>query len=68
MFNDILSKTECTSLIERLSRCAFPFQCAHGRPSMAPVLDMGTEPLPHAWTGEEPVDVRKERWKKWMES
>lgn len=42
MFNDILSLEDCHSLISRLSRCAFPFQCAHGRPSMVPLLDMST--------------------------
>ncbi|KAJ6164248.1 DNA mismatch repair protein (Mlh3) [Penicillium chermesinum] len=40
MFNDPLSITECELLIGRLARCAFPFQCAHGRPSMIPVLDL----------------------------
>ena len=34
MFNDILSHEECVGLLERLAKCAFPFQCAHGRPSM----------------------------------
>ncbi|KAK1994360.1 hypothetical protein LX36DRAFT_683717 [Colletotrichum falcatum] len=42
MFNDVLSKDECESLISRLSRCSFPFQCAHGRPSMVPLVDMRT--------------------------
>jgi hypothetical protein len=41
MFNDPLSKTDCVDLVHRLARCAFPFQCAHGRPSMAPLLDLG---------------------------
>jgi DNA mismatch repair protein MLH3 len=39
MFNDSLSRDECQNLVERLARCAFPFQCAHGRPSMIPVVD-----------------------------
>ncbi|KAH8693168.1 hypothetical protein BGW36DRAFT_302929 [Talaromyces proteolyticus] len=39
MFNDNLSRTECANLVSRLSCCAFPFQCAHGRPSMIPVAD-----------------------------
>ena len=34
MFNDVLSIRECESLVRRLSDCSFPFQCAHGRPSM----------------------------------
>ncbi|WQF82395.1 hypothetical protein CDEST_07409 [Colletotrichum destructivum] len=42
MFNDVLSRGECESLVLRLSRCSFPFQCAHGRPSMVPLVDMRT--------------------------
>ncbi|KAI0424670.1 hypothetical protein F5Y09DRAFT_323744 [Xylaria sp. FL1042] len=41
MFNDPLSLEECTSLLKRLADCAFPFQCAHGRPSMVPLIDLG---------------------------
>ncbi|KAJ5579058.1 hypothetical protein N7450_007925 [Penicillium hetheringtonii] len=40
MFNDSLTIEECQVLITRLARCAFPFQCAHGRPSMVPILDL----------------------------
>lgn len=42
MFNDKLTKAECKTLIERLSECVFPFQCAHGRPSMIPIVDVGS--------------------------
>lgn len=41
MFNDPLTKAECETLVRRLSECKFPFQCAHGRPSMIPLVDMG---------------------------
>ena len=41
MFNDVLSVDECTTLVRRLADCAFPFQCAHGRPSMVPLVDLG---------------------------
>ncbi|ERF76124.1 hypothetical protein EPUS_01457 [Endocarpon pusillum Z07020] len=34
MFNDKLTQPECEELVKRLAQCAFPFQCAHGRPSM----------------------------------
>lgn len=44
MFNDPLSIQECETLVTRLSRCAFPFQCAHGRPSMIPILDLRPQP------------------------
>ncbi|KAJ5570454.1 uncharacterized protein N7459_009884 [Penicillium hispanicum] len=40
MFNDPLSADECKALVARLARCAFPFQCAHGRPSMIPILGL----------------------------
>ncbi|CEJ61993.1 hypothetical protein PMG11_10509 [Penicillium brasilianum] len=45
MFNDPLSLQECEALVIRLSRCAFPFQCAHGRPSMIPILDLRSQPV-----------------------
>lgn len=41
MFNDVLIREECGTLIHRLAECAFPFQCAHGRPSMVPLVDLG---------------------------
>ncbi|KAI0601717.1 hypothetical protein F4775DRAFT_350301 [Biscogniauxia sp. FL1348] len=41
MFNDVLSQEECVGLLRRLGDCAFPFQCAHGRPSMVPLVDLG---------------------------
>jgi hypothetical protein len=40
MFNDELSNEQCKALILRLAECAFPFQCAHGRPSMIPLLNL----------------------------
>ncbi|KAI9734994.1 MAG: DNA mismatch repair protein [Cirrosporium novae-zelandiae] len=40
MFNDHLSIEECTTLVRRLARCKFPFMCAHGRPSMVPVVNL----------------------------
>ena len=41
MFNDQLTREECHTLVQRLGNCAFPFQCAHGRPSMIPLVDLG---------------------------
>ena len=38
MFNDELSAEECRQLISRLAKCHFPFQCAHGRKSMVPLV------------------------------
>ena len=41
MFNDELIMEEAQTLIKRLGDCKFPFQCAHGRPSMIPLVDLG---------------------------
>ena len=38
-FGDDLSLRECEDLIVSLRECQLPFQCAHGRPSIMPVLD-----------------------------
>ncbi|KAI0007993.1 hypothetical protein F4779DRAFT_589424 [Xylariaceae sp. FL0662B] len=45
MFNDQLSHGECVDLVNRLAGCALPFQCAHGRPSMVPLVDLGNSPM-----------------------
>ena len=37
MFNDVLSIREREDLMAKLSKCAFPFMCAHGRVSMVPI-------------------------------
>jgi DNA mismatch repair protein MLH3 len=47
MFNDVLSIQECEELVSQLAKCAFPFQCAHGRPSMIPLLEMAMDQLGH---------------------
>lgn len=41
MFNDELSVQQCEELIGKLSKCAFPFMCAHGRVSMVPLIGLG---------------------------
>ena len=41
MFNDELGLEECKVLVKRLAECSFPFVCAHGRPSMIPLVDLG---------------------------
>ena len=40
MFNDELSIEQCRNLVQKLARCIFPFQCAHGRPSIIPLVDL----------------------------
>lgn len=42
MFNDELTTEECQTLVRSLAGCAFPFQCAHGRPSMIPLVQLGS--------------------------
>lgn len=39
-FGDELTKEQCITLIDKLSNCMFPFQCAHGRPSLVPLMDL----------------------------
>lgn len=39
-FGDSLSPEGCYVLLQSLSKCMFPFQCAHGRPSVVPLLDL----------------------------
>jgi DNA mismatch repair protein MLH3 len=39
-FGDSLTLKECSDLINSLSKCNLPFQCAHGRPSLVPVIDL----------------------------
>ncbi|KAI0265216.1 hypothetical protein BC834DRAFT_880631 [Gloeopeniophorella convolvens] len=34
MFNDVLSTDQCRRLVDQLATTSFPFQCAHGRPSL----------------------------------
>ncbi|CAH1117325.1 unnamed protein product [Phaedon cochleariae] len=37
-FGDSLSKERCRKLLVQLSSCDLPFQCAHGRPTIAPLI------------------------------
>jgi DNA mismatch repair protein MLH3 len=41
MFNDPLSRTRCERLVRELAETALPLQCAHGRPSTAPIHELG---------------------------
>lgn len=66
MFNDALSAEECEGLVRRLARCAFPFQCAHGRPSLVPLVDLGAR-RGRGWVGDGHGRVDARRWKRWME-
>ena len=46
MFNDPLDRDECLDMIRELKNCKIPFQCAHGRPSVAPIVDLTKLKLP----------------------
>ncbi|EXU97917.1 DNA mismatch repair protein [Metarhizium robertsii] len=63
MFNDELGKDECKRVVQRLSRCAFPFQCAHGRPSLVPLVDIGLGGRVGGW---EASSLSADRWKNWL--
>uniref|UniRef100_A0A147BG33 Putative dna mismatch repair protein n=1 Tax=Ixodes ricinus TaxID=34613 RepID=A0A147BG33_IXORI len=39
-FGSVLDLSECRKMLAALSRCSLPFQCAHGRPSLSPVVDL----------------------------
>jgi DNA mismatch repair protein MLH3 len=41
MFNDELDLNQCGELIRKLADCVFPFMCAHGRPSLVPLVEVG---------------------------
>lgn len=40
MFGDALTLEECKNLLSRLRRTRLPFNCAHGRPSIVPLLTL----------------------------
>ena len=62
MFNDVLSLDECKRLVGRLSESSFPFQCAHGRPSMVVLggLDKKSR-SPSGGLGSELLDQESQR-------
>jgi DNA mismatch repair protein MLH3 len=39
MFNDPLTMSQCQRLMRKLAYTEFPFICAHGRPSLAPLVE-----------------------------
>lgn len=39
-FGSVLEKSECHNILKALSKCVLPFQCAHGRPSLMPIVDL----------------------------
>ncbi|XP_066255155.1 DNA mismatch repair protein Mlh3-like [Euwallacea similis] len=39
-FGHVLTDKDCCKLLDDLSKCSLPFQCAHGRPTLAPLLSI----------------------------
>ncbi|KAI3320674.1 hypothetical protein HD806DRAFT_227090 [Xylariaceae sp. AK1471] len=64
MFNDPLSQKECADLLKRLGDCAFPFQCAHGRPSMVPLVDLGDN-MGYTSNKQKPADSFSKVFRTW---
>jgi DNA mismatch repair protein MLH3 len=44
MFNDRLGMDDCIELVQRLSKCVLPFQCAHGRPTVTVLGEFDESP------------------------
>lgn len=65
MFNDPLTQDQCKELLRKLVQCAFPFQCAHGRPSMVPLVDLGGAVGQMGNTSEERNTGFGQRFKLW---
>ncbi|OSD04616.1 hypothetical protein PYCCODRAFT_1386837 [Trametes coccinea BRFM310] len=45
MFNDALTLEQCRTLLDRLAETALPFQCAHGRRSLVPLVETSGEAM-----------------------
>jgi DNA mismatch repair protein MLH3 len=56
MFNDPLTMDKCDFLIQQLGQTSFPFICAHGRPSIFPLVRLAQ---PNTGRGEQ-VDWEKQ--------
>jgi DNA mismatch repair ATPase MutL len=44
MFNDAVGREVCERIVRRLTKCKFPFQCAHGRPTLVPNCQIVSQP------------------------
>lgn len=68
MFNDVLSISQCAMLVKGLAVCKFPFQCAHGRPTMVPLVDLtqmqGSERNEEKYEDEKHFASRFVSWKR----
>lgn len=41
MFGDALLPSECSLIVEELKQTSLCFQCAHGRPTTVPLVNLG---------------------------
>ena len=46
MFGDKLAPRQCDQVVSSLRACALPFQCAHGRPTLVPLLRLAASQAP----------------------
>ena len=65
MFNDVLTIDQCRKLVVDLAECYFPFQCAHGRPSMVPLLNLGGDGEVVGTSNQESKFA--DAWRRWNE-
>ena len=68
MFNDKLDMDECKALVTKLADCVFPFMCAHGRPSMVPIVDLAMVRFTGHKSGAvkpSPEESFVDAWKRW---
>ena len=61
MFGDELQHPRCVDLIASLGACRLPFVCAHGRPSVVPLVEMNRGKPPPSHNGTEAVESRVAR-------
>lgn len=54
-FGDELTLEQCQMIIDQLSHCDLPFQCAHGRPSFAPIIKIKENAPVQAANNVEPI-------------
>lgn len=62
MFNDVLRIDQCVELVRSLARCTLPFQCAHGRPSLAVMTNVGYLDLGTAQDSQTSFAAAFKRW------
>eukprot|EP00850_Spirogloea_muscicola_P007834 SM000040S14846 [mRNA] locus=s40:797124:803321:+ [translate_table: standard] len=69
MFGDKLTRGECHLLIDHLKQTQLLFQCAHGRPTMVPLVDLSglrtalRQPPVMPQADADPAKVRTQRWR-----